>query len=191
MNYLNPFDYIGAFINIVRNVFGDIVYYTVRIWIPIAQLLMLWTILMLVMPGVNFIEHITWLLNSVLVEPAYWMFYLFNDNAEYVRVTYLLGETNPILTFSFLLLWFGLIGLSLICVPVFWFGWICCTYVGFIAGMSEEMRSNWLLGTTASNYSPTLENLQHLFMGRTTIQDTYDAEVLANEIGRINKNVNN
>ena len=182
MNYLNPFDYVAQiFILLPRKLFLFIGISIGEIVSLASQLLILWTALMLFWPGVDFFEHVNWLYGLIFVEPVMWAFHFFVNLTETIKIEHLDVAPNGSEFFFWMLMWLGSIGMALIVGPLWIILWIMVGYVTFVMNsVSDEVREDLLLGH--GNSSPTMQNLQHLAMGRTTIQDTYDAEVQANEI---------
>ena len=182
MNYLNPFDYVAQiFILLPRKLFLFIAGIVINIVGWASQLLILWTALMLFWPGVDFFEHVNWLYGMIFVDPIMWAFHFFVDLTETVKVEHLDVAVGASETFFWFVMWLGCLAMTLVVGPAWVVMWLMLGYVTFVMNsVSDAVREDLLVGHGYT--SPTIQNLQHLAMGRTTIQDTYDAEVQANEI---------
>lgn len=179
---LNPFNllvYIGFFL---YDVYGFILTTFFVVWLYVCSGLIIWLVIALFLPDINFLEHITMLMNVIIIDPALVVFNYFYESAETIRVAYLIPETNGIMKTTYLLFWLFLIGISLVCAPLIWFGWMVFTYFGFVCLLSGEAQALFMGVSMSVKGSASSRNLNHLFMGRTSYAEIYDADVKANAI---------
>ncbi len=132
------------------------------------QLIFLYMIVTLVIPGVNGMDHAWSLIQYVIVYPTEYMFTFFHEIGETIR-TADWSANNPLEDFIGLVLLASCTLISL-AIPVLYFGFWVVLVIMAIPG--------------AWNSPPESSNMDHLLAGRTTIQDTFDAEVQANEIAK-------
>ena len=179
---LNPFNllvYLGFFI---YDVYGFILTTFFRLWLLVCSCLIIWLIIALFLPSINYLEHVTMLMNVVIIDPVFVIKDYFYESAETIRVVYLIPETSGILKSVYVLFWLFLIGLTLICMPVIWFGWMVFTYFGFVCLLTGEAQAMFMGASMAIKGNASSRNISHLFMGRTSFEEVYDADVKANAI---------
>ena len=75
-----------------------------------------------------------------------------------------------------------LIGISLICMPLIWFGWLVFGYFGFVCLLTGDAQALFMGASMATKGNASTRNISHLFMGRTSLAEVYDADVKANAI---------
>ena len=136
----------------------------------------------LVIPGVNFWDAAEGLFSPLYIDATSWIFHTFTDFFEHFR-TMDTSHYNPAQDFINLLLMLGSIGCSLL-LPVLW-----CVVITFVLWLSiysafPRVADGILTVAGGSDSSPEMENWKHIANGRTTIQDTYDADVQANAIAK-------
>ena len=179
---LNPFNllvYLGFFI---YDVYGFILIKFFQLWSLVCSCLIIWLLIALFLPSINYLEHITMLMNVIIIDPVFVMFNYFYESAETIRVAYLIPETNGILMSVYVLFWLFLIGLSLLCMPLIWFGWIVFSYFGFVFLLTGDAQAMFMGASMAVKGNASSRNISHLFMGRTSLAEVYDADVKANSI---------
>jgi len=179
---MNPFNLIVKLAFFIYNVYAELMILMFRIWFFGETLLIGWIVLMIFMPGVDFFEHFTMLMNMFVIDPAIYMFNFFSGIAETIRVDYILPETNNAKLTFLVFGWLAFIGLSLVIMPAMWFIWLYGAVFGFGNLLTGETKAaffgagNFIVSNSRSS------NMQHLFMGRTTYSQIYDADVKANAI---------
>lgn len=179
---LNPFNilvYLGFFI---YDVYGFILIKFFQLWSIVCSCIIIWLLIALFLPGINYLEHITMLMNVIIIDPVFVVFNYFYESAETIRVAYLIPETTGILMSVYVLFWLFLIGLSLICMPLIWFGWMVFTYFGFVCLLTGEAQALFMGASMATKGNASSRNISHLVMGRTSLAEVYDADVKANAI---------
>ncbi len=130
------------------------------------RFILLYLVITLVIPGVNGTEHVWTLIQYVVVNPAEYMFHFFHDISNAIGNSDM-SEQNPLQDFGSILMMIGCVGLSLAVPLLYILFWIVILFLSVPFDLDD---------------SPEAKNMQHLLNGRTTIQDTFDAEVQANEI---------
>ena len=142
------------------------------IWKFGIQLLILWFIVALFMPGIAWYDHVYNIMVNILGYPAGVVFSFFTECYKEILAANW-DNNNPIQDFVWLLGVIGSIALSLAIPMAYWFTWIMVTYVA----ITEIVP--------AINRIPTATtdgNLFYIVTGRTTVQNTFDAEVIANAV---------
>ena len=145
-----------------------------KFWLIGIQLLVIWFIVAAFIPGIAWADHVYGVLHTLLVEPATTMFYFFNEIADSFRYSNW-DDNNPIEDFLGLLGWLGSIGLGLVVPLGYWLMWLLMAFVAVLDFMPNNAGNGDVFDEEA-------ENLWHLVNARTTVQDTFDAEVEANAI---------
>ena len=170
-------------IRIIYSIIDEATDLIVRFWLILAQLLIIWSVIAIpvsfLIEGFNWFNHIWWLVSNLIWNPAIAMFNFFSTHAEMLRTGADWSSHNPIQDFVYILLFLGGIGLAFGSMLAFWFMWGYTFLMGYIYLLPMSVQANMAY---APNNSVEGMNTWHLLSGRTTIQDTFDAEVQANAI---------
>jgi len=154
------------------NIFSEIVYHLTRLTKILIQLLIVWFIVVLVIPGINWYEHVYWLGSIIVVTPTAFIYNFFTEFWQSI-VAEDWSNHNPIQDAVYIMLYLGGIALSLALPVLLWLSMLFITL---------DTLTGWTkIGTTGS-VSADNKNIEHLLTGRTTIGHTYDADVIANAI---------
>jgi len=144
------------------------------IWITGIQLLLLWFVVALFMPGIAWYDHVYNIMVNILGYPAGVVFNFFTESYKEILAANW-DNNNPIQDFVWLMGVLGCIALSLAIPMVYWFTWIMLTY-GAIVGIAPAINNISLPESSLDG------NMFHIITGRTTVQQTFDAEVIANAV---------
>ncbi len=185
---MNPFNYVAQAFFLAYEAYKFIMTTIFSIWKIVGSVLVVWVFITIFLPNINFFEHIEWLMTVVIVDPTLYLFESFSGIAEYILVNHVQVEENPVKLAFYLLGWLGFVGLSLIIMPLMYFGWFVFTYMGFGNLLSGKTKAQFYAMSAGGDSSGVLENLSHIFRGHTTVQKVYDADVQANAIADALKN---
>ena len=182
MDKLNPFNILMYALNFLYGIYGYILVTFFTVWRLACSVLWIWLVIALLLPDINFVEHITMLMNTIVIDPVVQLMYFFSEFAEVIRTDYLIPESNGFKIAFYLMGWLFFIGLTLLVMPLLWFGWFVHAYFGFATLLSGEAKWMFFGATLGGGTSGNPSNLSHLFMGRTSYAEVYDADVKANAI---------
>lgn len=143
------------------------------IWKLGIQLLLLWFVVALFMPGINWYDHVYNIMVNILGYPAGIVFEFFMDSYQQILAANW-DNHNPLQDFVYLFGFLGCIALGLTLPLVYWYTWIMVTYVAITEVV--PIINNISTGNAMDN------NLFYIFTGRTTVKETFEAEVIANAI---------
>lgn len=180
--FLNPFNLIVHIVFFFYNIYKEIMTAVMNLWQLACVVLIGWLIVALVIPGIDYAEHLTMLFNNIIVDPAIFLIHYFSDLTETVRVEWLIPEENFLKHAWFLFLWAFLNLVTLAVAPVIWFGWIINAYLGFWRTLSGEAEAMFMGASMGASGSAGMRNLGHLIMGRVSIKEMYDNDAKANSI---------
>lgn len=178
---MNPFNILVHALLLVFEAYSVIMVNLFRVWKLVASVLWVWMAFALVMPGIEFWAHISWLLGLVIVDPALYLFNLFVHISDTIRDDYLLNAENPAKIAFLLLGWLFFIGLSLVIMPSIYFVWVIFAYFGLINLGTGDIRAALMI-RAGSEASPDHSNIGRIFRGHTTLAKVYDADIQANAI---------
>ena len=153
------------------NIFTDIIYHATRLAVVFMQLLVVWIVIALVIPGINWYEHVYWLGEILVGVPTIFIFNFFTEYHESLSSEDW-SDHNPIQDAVYIMCWLGAIGLSLAAPVILWF-----TQLFLVV----HALTNWNTLFDVKT-SPDGDNMVNLLSGRTTIQKTFDADVTANAV---------
>jgi len=137
------------------------------------QLLCAWLVIVLFIPGIVWFDHAWMLVQYIIVYPSGHIFDFFVSSQDFFKDK-ITDDTNPLEDFTFLLLWLSCIGLTLV-MPVAYWAFALFTFVVGVFGIFPALMNIPSMG-------PEGENIWHLVNGRTTVDETFAAEVQANAI---------
>ena len=137
-------------------------------------------------PGMDFWDAAKTVFVPIYVDVPLWLFDTFSDLNESFK-TEDISNNNPAQDFGWLLMFLGTLALSL-ALPVLW--WVIVTFLIWLSifNVAPNLANGILTIFGGYDSSPQAENWKHIVNGRTTIQDTYDADVQANSIADALKN---
>jgi hypothetical protein len=113
------------------------------------------------------------LFQYIIVYPSGYIFDFFVNYQDFFKDK-ITDDANPIETFAFFFLWISCIGLTL-AAPVAYWAFTFFTSVIGLFGIFPALMNFPSMG-------PEGENIWHLVNGRTTVDETFAAEVEANAI---------
>ncbi len=159
---------------LIISLFSDITSLIVKFWMLGIQLLVMWLIIALFVPGISWFDHTYSIITYLFIYPASFVFDLFIGYKE-VLLAGDMGGSNPLANFVHLLLFLGCIALSLALPVVYWFSWALMSFI--------VLTSNIKIAPVGEGItSPEMKNNLHLLNGRTSIDELYAADVQANAI---------
>jgi hypothetical protein len=139
----------------------------------------LWTGCLLmgaVVPSFDFWTTFDNLFSPFYVDAPSWIFHTLSDYSETVNQMDT-SNYHPMQEFFWLVWWLATVALSL-ALPVLW--WVVVTFTFWLSLYAVNQPLSLII--LPGDNSPGMANWMHLFNGRTTIQQTFDAEVQANAI---------
>jgi len=142
-------------------------------------LIVVYFVVALIVPEMSF-----WTAGEFMFAPLYQdiPIFIFNGMNEHSGVVRSMNtdDYNIVQHSLWMLWWVATIGLTLV-LPLLW--WVFITFWLWLSVYNVFPKfAIGAVGILGGSDSPEAENWGHLVMGRTTIQDTYDAEVQANAI---------
>ena len=153
------------------NIFTDIIYHVTRLAVVFTQLLVVWLVVALVIPGIDWYDHVYWLGSILVGAPAAFIFEFFTEYYESVLAEDW-SDHNPIQDAVYIMSYLGALGLSLALPVIF-----VLTQLFLVV----HALTNWNTLFDGKT-SPDGDNMVNLLSGRTTIQKTFDADVTANAV---------
>jgi len=148
------------------------------VWLLVAQCCFIWMFVVLLIPDVSFYEHANNILQWFIMQPAEAILDYFIAQRE--TLSAMDWGDNPIRNLIFMLLFTGSIVMSVGAPLYFLIMWLVFSVAALVSFFPMEKRLDviLLLGGNGRGMS----NWDFVLTGNATIQQTFDAEVIANAI---------
>lgn len=140
----------------------------------------------LIVPGMSFMDAAEIVFSPIYIDVPAWFFHTFMGYFDALQSVDN-SANNPVQDFLGLLMLLGSIACAL-ALPVLWCVSITFAFWLAIYSVAPKVANGILTVFGGYDSSPEMENWKHIINGRTTIQDTYDADVQANAIANALKN---